>query len=418
MEMKPSPPDCECRDVPIPHRAGEKGNEHAKVCVLLIDDDKDDYLLTKELVDEIRGGRFTLDWASTYEAGLASICGNTHDLYLLDYRLGAKSGIDLLKEAQAKGSSGPIILLTGQGQGQTDVEALNAGADDYLEKAGLTPALLERAMRYALVQHRAAAELERKVKARTEELAKVNNALREANRQKDEFLSTLGHELRNPLAPILNGLEIMRLAGNNPDTITRQRERLERQVAQMTRLVEDLLDVSRITTGKLRLNREVVTLDEVLEAAVEHCRPGMEKAGLELVLNLPGEPVRVSADRGRLVQVFSNLLNNATKYSEPGGRVTVTAECSSEDGQPTFVRVQVRDNGVGIPPELLPKIFELFTQVDHSLNRSQGGLGVGLALVRRLVELHDGTVTARSEGPGTGAEFTVTLPLADVAVQT
>lgn len=417
MEIQPPPPDCECRDVSIPHRAGEKGREPSKVSVLLIDDDEDDYLLTKELVDDIRGGRFTLDWASTYDAGLGAICRNTHDLYLLDYRLGAKTGIDLLKEAQAKGRTGPIILLTGQGQGQTDVEALNAGADDYLEKAGLTPALLERAMRYALVQHGAAAELERKVRARTEELAKVNNALREANRQKDEFLSTLGHELRNPLAPILNGLEIMRLAGNNPDTINRQRERLERQVAQMTRLVEDLLDVSRITTGKLRLNREVVTLDEVLEAAIELCRPSMEKAELELVLNLPAEPVHVSADRGRLVQVFSNLLNNATKYSDPGGRVTVTADYGIEDGQPTLVRVRVRDSGVGVPPELLPKIFELFTQVDHSLNRAQGGLGVGLALVRRLVELHDGTVTAQSEGPGTGAEFTVTLPVVEVAVQ-
>jgi len=401
-------PDCECREPQVQPAVTENGNGHAKVSVLLIDDDKDDYFLTKELVGDIPGGRFTLDWASTYDAGLRAICGGTHDVYLLDYRLGAKTGIDLLKEADSHGYSGPVILLTGQGQSRTDLEALDAGADDYLEKTGLTPAILERAMRYALVQHRAATELERKVHERTEELAEANEALREANRRKDEFLSTLGHELRNPLAPILNGLEIMRLAADNPESITRQRERLERQVAQMTRLVEDLLDVSRITTGKLRLNREPLTLQQVVESALEISRPHLEKSRIVLSVNLPAEPVSLLADRVRLAQVFSNLLNNAAKYTEAGGRVSLNADLENAGS----VRVRVRDSGVGIPAELLPMIFELFTQVNHTLNRSQGGLGVGLALVRRLVELHDGTVSAHSDGPGKGAEFTVILPLA------
>ncbi|MCE9561808.1 MAG: response regulator [Planctomycetes bacterium] len=408
-------PDCECATPHVQLATAENGNGHPKVSVLLIDDDKDDYLLTKELVSDIPGGRFTLDWASTYDAGVNAICGGTHDIYLLDYRLGAKTGIELLNEIHAHGCSGPVILLTGQGQSQTDLEALDAGADDYLEKTGLTSAVLERAMRYALVQHRAAAELERKVHERTEELAKVNDALREANRRKDEFLSTLGHELRNPLAPILNGLEIMRIAADNPETITRQRERLERQVSQMTRLVEDLLDVSRITTGKLRLNPEPVTLQEVIESAIEISRPQIDKARLLLSVNLPPEPVSLLADRVRLAQVFSNLLNNAAKYTESGGRVSLSVECEARNGSASpaaFVRVRVRDSGVGIPAALLPKIFELFTQVNHTLNRSQGGLGVGLALVRRLVELHGGTVSAHSDGPGTGAEFTVSLPMA------
>jgi signal transduction histidine kinase len=163
------------------------------------------------------------------------------------------------------------------------------------------------------------------------------------------------------------------------------------------------------------LNRELVTLQEVIDSAIEISRPHIEKAKLVLTVNLPDEPVSLLADRVRLTQVFSNLLNNAAKYTESGGRVSLTAErrvpseSASDDEK---IAVRVRDSGVGIPPVLLPKIFELFTQVNHTLNRSQGGLGVGLALVRRLVELHDGTVSAHSEGPGKGAEFTVRLPIA------
>jgi len=378
---------------------------HAPIRVLLIDDDQDDFLLTRELLNDL-GGRYTLDWAGTYKEGLDAVCMDTHAVYLLDFRLGARSGIELLREAKARGCTAPIIFLTGQGQTSTDLDALDAGADDYLEKGGLTPALLERSIRYSLAQRRAEAELEQKVLERTKALARANDALREADRRKDEFLSTLGHELRNPLAPILNALEIIRLSGDNPEAVAHQRERLERQVRQMVRLVDDLLDVSRVTTGKLRLNPEPLTLQDVLDAALDISRPLIEKARLALKLHLPSEPVELVGDRVRLAQVFSNLLNNAAKYTEPGGGVAVTA--SAIDSR---VVVTVRDTGVGIAPEVLPRIFELFTQVDRSLNRSQGGLGVGLALVRRFVELHGGTVTARSEGVGRGAEFTIELPL-------
>lgn len=427
-------PECDCGTDAPPAPPGPNGQKSVRV--LLIDDDQDDYILTRDLIADIPGGRFTLDWAATYEVGLAAICGHTHDAYLLDYRLGAQTGIDLLREAHDHGCSGPVILLTGQGQTRTDIEALNAGADDYLEKAGLTAGLLERAIRYALAQKAAEAELERKVRERTEELANVNQALREADRRKDEFLSTLGHELRNPLAPILNALEIMRLAGDKPDVVGRQRDRLDRQVGQMVRLVGDLLDVSRITTGKLRLTPDPVTLQEVVEAAVDISRPHLDKAKLALAVDLPADPVPLHGDRVRLAQVFSNLLNNAAKYTEPGGRVLLTAErgmrCAApgadaarpdlslvgsalhaalREPPPECVRVRVADTGVGIPADVLPHIFELFTQVDRTTNRSQGGLGVGLALVKRLVEMHGGTVSARSDGPGKGAEFTIELPV-------
>ena len=375
------------------------------VRVLLIDDDEEDYLLTRDIVSDL-GGHYSLDWSPTYENGLDSICSDTHDVYLLDYRLGARTGIEMLREIESRGCSGPIILLTGQGQSRTDLEALDAGADDYLEKAGLTAALLERSIRYALAQRRAEARLERKVAERTAELARANESLREVDRRKDEFLSTLGHELRNPLAPILNALEIIRLSGDNTEAVSHQRERLERQVRQMVRLVDDLLDVSRVTTGKLRLHPEPIALHEVIEAALDISRPMIDRARVTLSVTLPPEPIAMEGDRCRLAQVFSNLLNNAAKYTEPGGRISLNATVAGD----TIV-VKVRDTGVGIAPEVLPRIFELFTQVDRSLNRSQGGLGVGLALVKRFVELHGGKVTARSDGPGRGAEFTVELPL-------
>jgi signal transduction histidine kinase len=377
------------------------------IAVLLIDDDRDDYMLTRDLIAEIPGERFVLEWIPTYSEGLEAVCGARHDVYLLDYRLGPKTGVELLLEARNRGPVGPVILLTGQSQAGADLDALAAGAADYLEKAGLTSHLLKRSIRYALAQRNAAIELEQKVRERTEELAKANQALQEANRRKDEFLSTLGHELRNPLAPILNALEIMRLSGQNIETISRQRERLERQVGQMVRLVDELLDVSRITTGKLRLTHERVTLQEVISAAVDVSRPLLDKAQLKFALNLPAEAIPLSGDPVRLAQVFSNLLNNAAKYTEPGGRVSLTAKVHGKE-----VEVRVRDTGAGIPPDVLPRIFELFTPIDRSLNRTQGGLGVGLALVRRLVEMHGGTVTAVSDGPGTGTDFTVTLPIA------
>jgi signal transduction histidine kinase len=243
------------------------------------------------------------------------------------------------------------------------------------------------------------------VRQRTEELARANAALLDADRRKDEFLATLAHELRNPLAPIRNALEILRLANDTGETVRRQRERLERQVAQLVRLVDDLLDVSRITTGKLRLTLEALTIQEVAESALDMSRPQIEAARLALTTELPPAPVQLMGDRVRLAQVFTNILNNAAKFTEPGGRVwfTVTAFAGT-------VTATIRDTGVGIPAEVLPVVFSLFTQVDRSLNRSQGGLGVGLALVRRLVEMHQGTVAANSEGPGKGATFTVTLP--------
>ena len=236
-------------------------------------------------------------------------------------------------------------------------------------------------------------------------------ALREADRRKDEFLATLAHELRNPLAPLRNALEILRLSPSNPVIAEKARAMMERQVNQMVRLVDDLLDVSRITTGKLAIRKTVTEMQATLRDAVETVRPFVEARKQELVLEIPPEPISVQGDRTRLSQVFSNLVNNAAKYTDPGGRIVLSLV---KEGQEAVVRV--RDNGIGLERVSLESIFDMFAQVDRTLERTQAGLGVGLTLARRLVTLHGGTITARSDGPGLGSEFEVRLPLADAVL--
>jgi two-component system CheB/CheR fusion protein len=245
-----------------------------------------------------------------------------------------------------------------------------------------------------------------------EALRDSQRRLREENRRKDEFLAMLAHELRNPLAPIRNALELLRMMDAAPGShLSRVRGIMERQVRQMVRLLDDLLDVSRITRGKLQLRRERVELGAVVQLALETSRPAVEAAGHELTVEQLPDPVWLDADPARLAQVLSNLLNNAAKYTEPGGRIWLTAARPAADD----VLVRVRDTGIGIAPDMLPKVFELFAQADRSRDMSQGGLGVGLHLARRLVELHGGSVEAHSDGPGTGSEFVVRLPVLKTA---
>jgi PAS domain S-box-containing protein len=239
-----------------------------------------------------------------------------------------------------------------------------------------------------------------------ESLRSSEQLLHEADRRKDEFLATLAHELRNPLAPIRNAVYILNMKRSEGDELQNARDIIDRQVRQMSRLVDDLLDVSRIGRGKINLQKERAGLSPILTGAVEASRPLIEANRHELALALPLEPVYVHADTTRLTQVFSNLLNNAAKYTEPGGRIGLTAERQGSD-----VVVTVKDNGTGIPADRLPALFAMYSQVEGSLSRSQGGLGIGLHLVKRLVEMHGGSVAAHSDGPGKGSEFVVRLPV-------
>ncbi|MDG3008026.1 PAS domain S-box protein [Paludisphaera mucosa] len=239
------------------------------------------------------------------------------------------------------------------------------------------------------------------------ENARLYRDLQEADRRKDEFLATLAHELRNPLSPVRNGVQILRLGG--PDGAARERTlaMMDRQIAHLVRLVDDLMDVSRVTSGKVVLRREPVDLRSVVESAVETSRQMIDAGGHGLEVRLAATPLTLDADRTRLVQVVANLLNNAAKYTPHGGRIELSA---GRDGDWAVVRVA--DTGIGVPADMLPRIFDMFTQVGTSLDRAQGGLGIGLTLVRRLVEMHGGTVAAESAGPDRGAVFTVRLPLA------
>lgn len=235
---------------------------------------------------------------------------------------------------------------------------------------------------------------------------RAEQALQEADGRKDEFLATLAHELRNPLAPIRNALQVMRLAGDNVELAEQARGIIDRQLSQLVRLVDDLMDVSRISRGKIELRKERIELAAVVHSAVEASRPVIEQAGQQLTVTMPQQPIVVDADLTRLAQACMNLLNNAAKYTEPGGNIWLTVERRGSD-----VALSVKDTGVGIAASELPLIFDLFTQVDRSLDKAQGGLGIGLSLVKRLVEMHGGRVEAKSDGPGSGSEFVITLPV-------
>lgn len=385
--------------------------------VFLVDDDEEDFLLTKSYLQDIPNRKYVLDWTSDFDEALNRICECNYDVYLIDYHLGARNGLDLIRIAQSRGCLEPMILLTGQGELETDLAAMNAGASDYLEKAKLDATILERTIRYACLQKRLESELEAKVQERTRELEqeiqarrRVEEQLREADRRKDEFLGALGHELRNPLMPITNALAILQLTGVPPGPARKAMEILERQVNILVRLIDDLLDVGRITNGKLRLDLQPVQLQDVLRTALEVSQIVLDKARVKWSLEVPAELPTLLADRVRLAQVFTNLLNNAAKYTPEGGEVHLSVrEANEEQGQ--WIIVKVRDTGVGVAPELLTKLFDLFSQETRNLERSRDGLGIGLALVRAFVELHGGKVTAHSEGIGKGTEFTVSLPV-------
>jgi PAS domain S-box-containing protein len=243
------------------------------------------------------------------------------------------------------------------------------------------------------------------------ETKRAQEALHEASRRKDEFLATLAHELRNPLAPIRNAAHVLRMRELADPQLADARDIIDRQVQQMVRLIDDLLDISRITRGKLQLRRERIALAAVIHNAVEAARPAVDSHTHQLHVALPPEALYLDADPIRLAQVFANLLNNAAKYTERGGHIWLTAE--RHDGD---VIVSVRDTGIGIAANHLPRLFEMFSQAAPALERSQGGLGIGLALVRGLVELHGGSITAQSAGSGRGSEFTVRLPLVATAL--
>lgn len=322
-----------------------------------------------------------------------------HDiaLALLDVQMPGMSGFELaeLMRSTERTRKVPIIFLTaGMVDSQRRIRGYEKGAVDFLTKPIEGASLLNKATTFF--------ELARQ----RQELAQSNVKLEEADRRKNEFLAMLAHELRNPLAPLRNAAEILQTAGVSPEEKEQAQSILTRQIENMARMIDDLLDVSRITEGKIELRKQAVDLSTVLNAAASLVRADCAARHQKLAMVLPKDPVFLDADATRLEQVFGNLLTNACKYAGEGCQITVQAERSGNDAV-----VKVMDDGAGMDPELLPRIFDLFVQASRTLDRQHGGLGIGLTLVKRLVTLHGGAIVAHSDGLGRGSVFTVRLPL-------
>jgi signal transduction histidine kinase len=468
-----------------------------KVNILLVDDRPENLLALEAVLSDLGQNLVT---AGSGSEALKRLLHDDFAVILLDVQMPEMDGFETaaLIRSRARSQYTPLIFLTAINKSDTHVSRGYAmGAVDYVFKPFAPETLKSKVAAFVelskktkelqaeVVQRRRAEEeairlneeLERRVSERTAALSAANRELEneiaerkqletalhqraeelaEADRRKDEFLAMLAHELRNPLAPIGNAVKVLQLAGSADPVLMRARAILDRQVRHMSRLVDDLLDVSRITRGLIQLDPEPLDLVALTEQAVEMARPALDGRQHQLTLTLPPEPLWVEADPIRLEQVVANLLNNAIKYTEPEGRIWVHLAVESEgargrggDGAtgrqgdegspdlgsshhagslprpavpspprplapsppPPVAVLRVRDTGIGMSPEMLPRVFDLFAQADRSLDRSQGGLGLGLTLVRRLVEMHGGSVAARSDGPGRGSEFLVRLPV-------
>jgi len=371
-------------DAPMPETRAAAGAPH----VLVADDNAD----LRKYLHRLLGADYEVAVVSDGEQALAAMRARKPDLLVSDVMMPALDGISLVRAIRADPDlrTIPIVLLSARAGEEARLEGMSSGADDYLVKPFSARELLVRVG--ALLR---AAEIRRQ----------ATEALRESDRRKDEFIATLSHELRNPLAPIRNALHILKMGGQQTPQTARVQDMMERQVNHLVRLVDDLLEISRISRGTLELKREPVELGAIVRHAVDTTEPFMQSAGHRLTVSMPGESLWLNADSVRLGQVLGNVLNNAAKYTDRGGTIELTAQRAADQ-----VVLSVRDSGQGIAADDLEAIFEMFTR--GSDPRSQGGLGIGLALARRLVTMHGGTIEASSEGPGRGSEFRIRLPLA------
>ncbi|MDY7226356.1 response regulator [Hyalangium rubrum] len=362
------------------------------------DDDASRYMVTRIL--EMSGHRVIE--AGTGGDALRLAAELRPELVILDVRLPDLSGYEVAARLRANPETASLSVMHTSATFVTAdkrVQGLDSGADAYLTEPFEPAELLATVKSLLRLRH-----AERELRQRADQLA-------EADRRKDEFLAMLAHELRNPLAAIMTAIGILERKSTEDAKETRMRSIIHRQTHHLARLVDDLLDVSRITRGKVELRRTRLDLVEVLRQALTLIRPVAEGRGLSLESTLPEQPLWLEADGTRLEQVFTNLLDNAAKYSDAGGNIRVQLFQEGVDGSARAV-VRITDTGIGIPAHKLPTIFELFAQADETLERSRGGLGIGLTLVRNLVEMHGGIVYANSPGAGRGSEFVVKLPLA------
>lgn len=384
--------------------------------ILLVDDDP--ALLTSlSAALRLREPDLTVDRAESAAAALKLVAAADYDAIVTDIKLPGMDGLSLLAELRERIPEVPALLITGHGQHDLAVQALRGGAFDFIQKpidrdyflASLNRAVQVRQLSRQVESQqrdlqRHAADLEQTVEERTRQL-------HEANQAKDRFLAMLAHELRNPLATIRSAVELMGLCTAEDPARLEAQDAIDEQVGHMARMLDDLLDVSRITRNRITLEKECLDCRLVVEKAVRSLQSPFSQRRLQVDVEIAGQPAIVSGDRTRLEQIVVNILNNAAKYTNPGGQIRVALHTEDD-----FAVVTVQDTGIGIAPETLPYVFDLFAQADCSLQRSQGGLGIGLSLVKQLVEIHAGDVEAHSDGVDCGSTFTVRLPLAEQPV--
>jgi signal transduction histidine kinase len=407
------------------------------VNILIVDDEPKNLAVLESVLDD---PDYRLVRATSGEEALLALMAEEFAVLILDVRMPGMSGFEVaqLVKDRRKTARLPIIFLTAYYNEDGHIlEGYGTGAVDFLHKPVQPTVLrskvavfaelykkgreLAAANRMLLgeVAERRRAEarlselaesLDRRVTERTRELQDSEARLLDAHRRKDEFLATLAHELRNPLAPLRSAVELIRHGAVTPAKLEWAAGMMERQVRALVRLIDDLMDVSRINRGKIELKREPLALNDVLVEVVETVRPSIDEARHELAVLMPDRQVVVDADRTRLAQALLNLLNNAVKYTDPGGRIELGVLVEKANAV-----ITICDSGIGIAPEHLEEVFQMFSQVESALTRSRGGLGIGLSLTRRLIEMHGGTVRASSDGVGQGSRFQISLPLSAAA---
>lgn len=376
--------------------------------IAIIDDSPDDRGEVRRLLLRGSDRQYKFVEAETAATGVLAVLKGEAlpDCVILDFNL---PDMEVQEVLQALAGADhlpvcPVVVLTGGAAPEAGRLVLRAGAQDYIAKEGLTALALTRIIENAIERLSMAREL----LAQNATLIATKKTLSEASRLKDEFIATLAHELRNPLTPVFTGLQVLRLT-KNPETSVRTMDIMERQLIQMKQLIDDLLEISRITSGKVLLRRENITLAVAMQAAAEAGRPLLAAENHHLHIHVPEDTLWLNVDPARLSQAIGNLLSNSAKYSNVGSDI-ILAACREGDD----IVIRISDAGMGIPAEMLGKVFDMFTQVNQTLDRAQGGLGIGLAIVRQLVEMHDGTVTAESRGSDLGSTFSIRLPLAPV----
>ncbi len=374
-------------------------NELQEYMILNVDDDEGGRYAKSRILR--RAGYQVVD-AGTGADTLRLVKEAAPQLVLLDVMLPDMNGINVCRTIKTDPASAHVMVLQISATyvtGADRIHGLEGGADTYLTEpveAGELLATIKALLR---------------LYSREEENRRLLNQLRDADRLKDEFLATLAHELRNPLHPIRSAVDLMRLKGSTDPEFQSCYHILDHEVSHLSRLIDDLMDVSRITHNRIELRKARLRLVDVLQSAVESARPIIETHGHQFHLFFPDNAMVVEGDEVRLTQIFINLLSNASKYTPSGGQIWLSARQENGDAM-----VSVKDNGLGISADKLPRLFEMFYQVDHSMGRAADGLGIGLTLAQRLIELHGGTIEACSDGPGKGSEFVVRLPVCPTAV--